>query len=79
MEIHDGVDFAAGFYGPGSKNYSLSGFQSGEGNWVMADGSTKQGTDAELNDQMRAAEKVRAEGLCLADGLNLMNLLPKQN
>ncbi len=79
MEIHDGVDFAAGFYGPGSKNYSLTGFQSGEGNWVMADGSTKQGTDAEYNDQLRAAEKVRAEGLCLADGLNLMNLLPKQN
>ena len=45
----------------------------------MADGSTKQGTEAEYNDQLRAAEKVRAEGLCLADGLNLMNLLPKQD
>ena len=78
MDIHDGVDFAAGFYGPGSKDFSLTGFQSGEANWVMADGSTKQGTEAEYNDQLRAAEKVRAEGLCLADGLNLMNLLPDQ-
>jgi len=79
MDIHDGVDFAAGFHGPGSKTYSLTGFQSGEGNWVMADGSTKQGTDADYNDQLRAADKVRAEGLCLADGLNLYNLLPKQD
>jgi hypothetical protein len=79
MDIHDATDgFVAGFHGPGSKDFSLSGFQSGEGNWVMADGSTKQGTDAEYNDQLRAAEKVRAEGLCLADGLNLMNLLPDQ-
>ena len=79
MDIHDGTDFVAGFYGPGSKVHSLSGFQSGEANWVMADGSTKQGTEAEYNDQLRAADKVRAEGLCLADGLNLMNLLPKQD
>ena len=79
MDIHDGTSFVAGFYGPGSKVHSLSGFQSGEANWVMADGSTKQGTEAEYNDQLRAAEQVRAEGLCLADGLNLMNLLPKQD
>jgi prepilin-type N-terminal cleavage/methylation domain-containing protein len=79
MDIHDGGDVAAGFYGPGSKHYSLTGFQSGEGNWVMADGSTAQGTDAQYNDQLRAADQVRGEGLCLANGLNLMNLLPKQD
>jgi len=78
MDIHDGTAFAAGFYGPGSKNHSLSGLNPGEGNWVMADGSTMQGTEQQYNDQLRAADKVRAEGLCLADGLNLMNLLPRQ-
>ncbi|MFL2943446.1 MAG: type II secretion system protein [Limisphaerales bacterium] len=78
MDIHDGTTFAAGFYGPGSKAHSLAGLQSGEGNWVMADGSTMQGTEQQYNDQLRAAEKARGEGLCLADGLNLMNLLPKQ-
>ena len=76
-------DFATGsynakFFGPGIKEYSMTGFQSDEANWVMADGSTKQGTSTDYNNQLRAAAKTRSEGLCLGDELNLISILPRQ-
>ena len=64
--------------GRGIKEYSMTGFQSDEANWVMADGSTKQGTSTDYNNQLRAAAKTRSEGLCLGDELNLITILPRQ-
>ena len=75
----DNAVFDAHFYGPGIKNYSMVGFGEGEGNWAKMDGSVEQGTDANYNDDLKSAEAVRDEGMCVAAGLNLYQLYPKQD
>ena len=74
----DDAVFDAHFYGPGIKRHSMTGFGSGEGNWAKMDGSVAQGTDANYNDDLKAAEAVRDEGMCVADGLNLYQIYPRQ-
>jgi len=71
--------FAASFYGPGSQHHSMTGFATDEGNWTLAGGGTAQGSSSELNDQLSSAAKSRAEGDCVANGLNLTVLRPQQN
>ena len=70
--------FLAEFYGPGSQQHSLAGLAKDEGNWTMAGGGTAQGASSELNDQFSNAAKGRAEGDCIANGLNLTILRPQQ-
>jgi len=68
--------FLAEFYGPGSQQHSMTGLAKDEGNWTMAGGGTAQGASSELNDQFSNAAKGRAEGDCVANGLNLTVLRP---
>ena len=62
--------FNVSFYGPGNRDFSLTGFQTDEANWVMSDGSTKQGNAADFNAQLSAAVKTKSEGACQHPGLN---------
>ena len=67
-----------GFYGPGVKNNSLTGFQSDEANWVTSGGSTKQGTASDFNAQLIAADKVQGEGMATSTGLAILVARPDQ-
>ena len=69
--------FNVAFYGPGHKNHSLTGFQTDEANWVMADGSTKQGNAADFNAQLSDAAKTKHEGQCVHPGLNAHFMRPQ--
>ena len=70
--------FEAHFYGPGNQAHSMTGFATDEGNWGLAGGGTAQGSNSELNDQLKNAAKGRAEGDSIANGLNLTVLRPQQ-
>jgi prepilin-type N-terminal cleavage/methylation domain-containing protein len=74
----ENATFQAEFYGPGSQAHSMTGLAKDEGNWALAGGSTSQGAASELNDQMSNASKTRAEGDCIANGLNLTIMRPQQ-
>ena len=67
-----------GFYGPGVKNNSLTGFQSDEANWVTSGGSTKQGTASDFNAQLAEADKVQSEGMATSTGLAILVARPDQ-
>ena len=67
-----------GFYGPGVKNNSLTGFQSDEANWVTSGGSTKQGTASDFNAQLAEADKVQGEGMATSTGLAILVARPDQ-
>ena len=67
-----------GFYGPGVKNNSLTGFKSDEANWVTSGGSTKQGTASDFNAQLIAADKVQGEGMATSTGLAILVARPDQ-
>ena len=67
-----------GFYGPGVKNNSMTGFQSDEGNWVTSGGSTKQGTASDFNAQLAEAAKVANEGMSVSEGLSILVGRPNQ-
>ena len=51
-----------GFYGPGIKQFSLTGLQQDEANWVTSGGSTKQGTASEFNTQLESAQEKFSQG-----------------
>ncbi len=72
----ENATFQSSFYGPGNQHHSLTGLAADEGNWALAGGSTAQGTSSELNDQLGRGADTRAEGDCIANGLNLTVLRP---
>ena len=72
----ENATFTSSFYGPGSNAHSLTGFAKDQGNWTMAGGSTAQGSNSELNDQLGRAADTRAAGDSVANGLNLTVLRP---
>ena len=73
-----GDQFQAGFFGPGIKTHSMTGFQTDDANWVTVDGGVKQGTATEYNAQLQRAEETHMEGGSVSDGLNLVVLNPNQ-
>jgi prepilin-type N-terminal cleavage/methylation domain-containing protein len=68
-----------GFYGPGTKQFSLTGLSYDEGNYVTAGGEVKQGTAADLDNQIHSAEGNFSEGSSVATDLNLTFLKPYQD
>ncbi len=74
----ENATFAAEFYGPGSQQNSMTGLAKDEGNWTTSGGGAAQGSASELNDTLTNAAKVRDEGDCIANGLNLTILRPAQ-
>ena len=57
----DALD-TVGFYGPGIKQYSMTGLLTDEANWVTSGGATKQGTASEFNTQLESAQEKFSEG-----------------
>ena len=75
----DGTNLGTtGFYGPGVKEYSMTGFQSDEANWVTSGGSTKQGTASDFNAQLAEAAKGASEGMSVSEGLAILVGRPSQ-
>ena len=75
----DGTNLGTtGFYGPGVKEYSMTGFQSDEANWVTSGGSTKQGTASDFNAQLAEAAKGASEGMSVSEGLAMLVGRPSQ-
>jgi prepilin-type N-terminal cleavage/methylation domain-containing protein len=68
-----------GFYGPGTKQFSLTGLSYDEGNYVTAGGEVKQGTASDLDSQIHRAEHNFFEGSSVATDLNLTLLKPFQD
>jgi len=64
------------FYGPGSQQFSMTGLDKGQGNWLLAGGATAQGSDSEFNDALRAADKNFSEGVATTARPNLTILRP---
>ena len=71
--------YDAKFYGPGSQSLSMTGLDTGQGNWLLAGGSVGSGSDSEFNDQLRRAEDNYTEGDAISPGLNLTVLRPMQD
>ncbi|MFL2943445.1 MAG: type II secretion system protein [Limisphaerales bacterium] len=75
----DGTNLGTtGFYGPGVKEYSMTGFQSDEANWATSGGSAKQGTASDFNAQLAEAAKVASEGMAISEGLCILVLRANQ-
>ena len=68
-----------GFYGPGTKQFSLTGLSYDEGNYVTAGGEVKQGTAADLDSQIHRSEHNFSEGSSVATDPNLTLLKPYQD
>ncbi|MFL2905635.1 MAG: type II secretion system protein [Limisphaerales bacterium] len=72
-------DHGNGFYGPGGKQYSLTGLSHDDGNYVTAGGEVKQGTAADLGGQLHRANDNFAEGSSVASEINLTLIKPYQD
>ena len=59
------------------KQLCLTSLQRGEGNWVHADSSVKQGNEGEFADNLAQAHQVQSEGSSISRGLCLQILCPK--
>ena len=68
--------FQASFYGPGNQAHSMTGLAADQANWTLSGGGAAQGSAAEFNDQLNRAADSRAEGDCIANGLNLTIMRP---
>jgi type II secretory pathway pseudopilin PulG len=66
------------FYGPGSQAFSMSGLDTGQGNWLLGGGSTAQGSQSEFNDALRASAQTFQEGVATTIGPNLTIVRPWQ-
>ena len=64
------------FYGPGSVQFSMTGLDTGQGNWLLSGGGTAQGSASELNDQLRRADDNFNEGAAITKRPNLTVLRP---
>ena len=66
------------YYGPGSGQYSMTGLGADQGNWVTGGGAVLQGSSSELNDQLKRANDVFAEGSAVTTMPSLVILRPYQ-
>ena len=66
------------YYGPGSAQYSMTGLGADQGNWVTGGGAVVQGSSSELNDQLKRANDVFAEGSAVTTMSSLVILRPYQ-
>ena len=66
------------YYGPGSAQYSMTGLGADQGNWVTGGGAVVQGSSSELNDQLKRANDVFAEGSAVTTMPSLVILRPYQ-
>ena len=73
-----GGNFDASFYGPGNQNFSMTGLEADQANWVKSDGTTTQGSAADFNTQLKSAKDTFIEGDATAPGLNLIIIRPAQ-
>ena len=64
------------FYGPGSQQFSMTGLDKGQGNWLLAGGATAQGSESEFNDALRQADTNFSEGVATTARPNLTILRP---
>ena len=64
------------FYGPGNQHHSLTGLDTGQGNWLMGGGNVSSGSDTEFSDQLRVADDNFSQGDAISPGLNLTVLRP---
>ena len=64
------------FFGPGNKNFSMTGLAANEANWGIAGGSVAQGSNTEFDDQLNRARDNFAEGHAVAPGLCLWTVRP---
>ena len=64
------------FFGPGNKNFSMTGLANNEANWGIAGGSVAQGSNTEFDDQLKRAKDNFAEGRAVAPGLCLWAVRP---
>ena len=62
---------ASQFFGPGSKNFSMTGLAKNEANWGLSGGSVAQGSNTEFDDQLTRARDNFQEGHAVAPGLCL--------
>ena len=74
----DALD-TVGFYGPGIKQYSMTGLLTDEANWVTSGGATKQGTASEFNTQLESAQEKYSEGQAITSRMGGHFLRPDQN
>jgi hypothetical protein len=72
------LSYRARFWGPGHKDYSMTGFAEDEANWSTAGGAVQQGSGSEFNDQLKRANANFQEGSCTAPGLSLTIIRPRQ-
>jgi prepilin-type N-terminal cleavage/methylation domain-containing protein len=66
------------FYGPGSAEFSMTGFAKDEANWVTGGGTVIKGSIAEFNDQLKRAEDNFNEGSAVTTKPSLTILRPYQ-
>ncbi len=67
-----------GFYGPGIKDFSMTGLLTDEANWVTSGGATKQGTASEFNTQLQSAQEKFSEGQAITSRMGGHFLRPDQ-
>ena len=67
-----------GFYGPGIKDFSMTGLLTDEANWVTSGGATKQGTASEFNTQLVSAQEKFSEGQAITSRMGGHFLRPDQ-
>ncbi len=66
------------FYGPGSTQFSMTGFSANQGNWVTGGGAVIQGSASEFTDQLERANDVFSEGSAVTTMPSLVILRPYQ-
>jgi len=77
-EEHEEEEEGNSFYGPGSSQYSMTGFSADQGNWVIGGGAIAQGSASEFTDQLERANGVFSEGSAVTTMPSLVTLRPYQ-
>jgi len=72
----NGSTHTSKFFGPGSKNFSMTGLAKNEANWGIAGGAVAQGSNTEFDDQLNRARDNFVEGHAVAPGLCLWTVRP---
>ncbi len=73
---NNGSVHTSAFFGPGNKNFSMTGLAKNEANWGVAGGAVAQGSNTEFDDQLNRARDNFLEGHATAPGLCLYIIRP---
>jgi len=73
---NNGKVHTSAFFGPGNKNFSMTGLAKNEANWGVAGGAVAQGSNTEFDDQLNRARDNFLEGHATAPGLCLYIIRP---